>query len=241
MAVFFRTRLRVTLAIGLAVCVCAAVPAEIIVRNTIDGRIADAARKHLSGQVTVGIGSTPALLDAMTGSVHQATIRSQSDTICDLREVAVTAVLTGLRRTSGGASLAGSRAAVTLTAQTFTGMLGGSGTATVTPDPPAGDLSISAGPGGLLQVAEKVRLQGDTLTFSPASMSVLGRPASPSLQRTISGKLTIQRTLSGLPLSLVPRSAAVTSDGVQIRLAGGPATLTTSGTATAPRCGAAAS
>jgi hypothetical protein len=137
--------------------------------------------------------------------------------------------------------LSGSSAAVTLTAQTFTGMLGGSGTATVTPDPAAGDLSISAGPGGLLQVAEKVRLQGDTLTFSPASVSVLGRPASSSLQSTISGKLTIQRTLSALPLSLTPRSVAITSDGVQIRLAGGPTTLTASGTARASGCGGKAS
>lgn len=241
MAALFRRRLRVILTIGLALCLGGAMSAEIIVRHAIDGRIADAARRHVSGPVTVGIGTTPALLDAAIGSIPRVTISSHSDTICRLHGVAVTAVLTGLHRTSGGASLSGASAAVTLTAQTFRGVLGGRGTAAVTPDPTAGGLSISAGPGGLLRVLEKVRLQDDTLTFSPANVSVLGKPASSSLHDTISRKLTIHRKMAGLPLGLAARSVAITSSGVRIRLAGGPANLTTSGTTTASSCGATAS
>ena len=194
-------------------------------RSAIDGRITAAAEKRLTGPVSVGIGMAPALLDAATGHIPAVTIQAPSTSMCNLRDVSATASLTGVHRARGGAADQGASADITLTTQTFSALLGNVASAHVTADPTAGDLSFALGPGGILQVDETAALNGDTLTFSPASMSLMGGAAPANLQATIDSKLTIRRQLSHLPLGLEPRSVAVTASGVQLHLTAGPATI----------------
>jgi LmeA-like phospholipid-binding len=205
--------------------VAAAAAAETVVRSAVEGRITAAARKRLTGPVSAGIGATPALFDAVTGQIPTVTIQAPSTSMCTLRDVSVTASLTGVHRAQGGAAVQGTSADVTLTTQTFTALLSRFATAEVTADPATGDLRIGLGPGGILQADETAALQGDAITFRPASMSLMGRAVPPDLQAAIDGKLTIRRQLSRLPLNLEPRSVAVTGNGVQIHLTAGPATI----------------
>jgi DUF2993 family protein len=216
---------RLFLAVGLAVVVLATVIAEAATRSAIDGRIAAAADKRLTGPVSVGIGATPALLDAVTGQIPTLTIQAPSTSMCALRDVSATASLTGVHRARSGAAVQRSSADVTLTTHTFTALLSRYASADVTTDPAAGDLRIGIGPGGILQVDETAVLHGDVITFSPASMSLTGRAVPANLHAVINGKLTFRRQLTHLPLGLGPRSVAVTGDGVQIHLTAGPSTI----------------
>jgi DUF2993 family protein len=212
------------------------VAAEAVVRSAIDGRITAAAHKHLTGPVSAGIGATPALFDAVTGQIPTVTIQAPSTSMCNLRDVSATASLTGVHRAQGGAAVQGTSADVTLTTQTFTALLSRFASAEATADPAAGDLRISMGPGGVLQVEETAALQGDAIKFSPASMSLMGRAVPSNLQAAVNGKLTIRRQLSHLPLNLAPRSVAVTGNGVQIHLAAGPATISSGKQGPARNC-----
>jgi predicted methyltransferase len=162
---------------------------------------------------------------AIDGRITAATIQAPSTSLCNLRNVSATASLTGVHRAQGGTAVQGTSADVTLTTRTFTALLSRFASAEVTADPATGDLRISIGPGGILQVDETAALQGSAIKSSPASMSLMGRAVPSNLQAAIDGKLTIRRRLSHLPLNLEPRSVAVTGNGVQIHLTAGPATI----------------
>jgi LmeA-like phospholipid-binding len=94
--------------------VVAAVAAEAVVRSAIDGRITAAAHKRLTGPVSVGIGATPALFDAVTGQIPTVTIQAPSTSMCILRDVSATASLTGVHRAQDGTAVQGTSADVTL-------------------------------------------------------------------------------------------------------------------------------
>jgi len=208
----------------LAAGALAAGTAEGLARHAIDGRIAAAARAKLSGPVSVGIGFTPALIDAATGQIPGVTINAPSAKLCGLPDVDATATLTDVRREHGTVTAQGTSASVVLSPDTLTaGLAAKYPGATVTPDPADQSLVITAEPGGLVQVHERVRLDGRTLELSPASLSVFGRSVPPSQQLT--SKLTVHRTLSGLPLGLAPRAASVTAGGIRLDLTAGPAQL----------------
>jgi LmeA-like phospholipid-binding len=128
--------------------VVAAVAAEAVVRSAIDGRITAAAHKRLTGPVSVGIGATPALFDAVTGQIPTVTIQAPSTSMCILRDVSATASLTGVHRAQDGTAVQGTSADVTLTMQTFTALLSRFASAEVTSDPARGQLRIGIGPGG---------------------------------------------------------------------------------------------
>jgi hypothetical protein len=91
-------------AAGLAVAVAAGAVAEVAVRSAIDRRITAMADKHLTGPVSVGIGMTPALLDAATGHIPAVTISAPATSMCRLRAVSATVSLTGVHRVRGGAA-----------------------------------------------------------------------------------------------------------------------------------------
>jgi hypothetical protein len=206
-----------------------------LVGHVISDRISATASKRLTGPVSVSIGATPALYDAVTGRIPAVTIHAPSTAVCKLRDVDVRATLTDVRRSNSRVTTQGVSVDMVVTARTFAGLIsGGFGTPAVTPDPSAGVLRIGIGPGGLLQIDEKAQLHGDTIQLSPAGMSLHGQPVPDGLQGTIASHLTISRTLSGLPLNLTPRSLAITGTGLQVRFAAGPATLT--GTRSAPAC-----
>ena len=230
-----RRRRSLLLTAGLAACVVLAGAADIVVGHVISGRISATASKRLTGPVSVSIGATPALYDAVTGRIPAVTIHAPSTAVCNLRDVDVRATLTDVRRSNSRVTTQGVSADMVVTARTLAGLISsGFGTPTVTPEPSAGVLRIGIGPGGLLQIEEKAQLHGDTIQLSPAGMSLHGQPVPDSLKGTIASHLTISRTLSGLPLNLTPRSLAITGTGLQVRFAAGPATLT--GTRSAPAC-----
>lgn len=230
-----RRRRYLLLTAGLAACVVLAGAADIVVGHVISGRISATASKRLTGPVSVSIGATPALYDAVTGRIPAVTIHAPSTAVCNLRDVDVRATLTDVRRSNSRVTTQGVSADMVVTALTFAGLISSDfGTPTVTPEPSAGVLRIGIGPGGLLQIEEKAQLHGDTIQLSPAGMSLHGQPVPDSLKGTIASHLTISRTLSGLPLNLTPRSLAITGTGLQVRFAAGPATLT--GTRSAPAC-----
>ena len=230
-----RSRRYLLLTAGLAACVVLAGAADIVVGHVISGRISATASKRLTGPVSVSIGATPALYDAVTGRIPAVTIHAPSTAVCNLRDVDVRATLTDVRRSNSRVTTQGVSADMVVTARTLAGLISSDfGTPTVTPDPSAGVLRIGIGPGGLLQIEEKAQLHGDTIQLSPAGMSLHGQPVPDSLKGTIASHLTISRTLSGLPLNLTPRSLAITGTGLQVRFAAGPATLT--GTRSAPAC-----
>ena len=230
-----RRRRYLLLTAGLAACAVLAGAADIVVGHVISGRISATASKRLTGPVSVSIGATPALYDAVTGRIPAVTIHAPSTAVCNLRDVDVRATLTDVRRSNSRVTTQGVSAEMVVTARTLAGLISsGFGTPTVTPEPSAGVLRIGIGPGGLLQIEEKAQLHGDTIQLSPAGMSLHGQPVPDSLKGTIASHLTISRTLSGLPLNLTPRSLAITGTGLQVRFAAGPATLT--GTRSAPAC-----
>lgn len=181
--------------------------ADIVVGHVISGRISATASKRLTGPVSVSVGATPALYDAVTGRIPAVTSHAPSTAVCNLRDVDVRATLTDVRRSNSRVTTQGVSADMVVTARTFAGLISSDfGTPTVTPDPSAGVLRIGIGPGGLLQIEEKAQLHGDTIQLSPAGMSLHGQPVPDSLKGTIASHLTISRTLSGLPLNLTPRS-----------------------------------
>ena len=230
-----RRRRYLLLTAGLAACVVLAGAADIVVGHVISGRISATASKRLTGPVSVSIGATPALYDAVTGRIPAVTIHAPSTAVCNLRDVDVRATLTDVRRSNSRVTTQGVSADMVVTAPTLAGLISSDfGTPAVIPDPSAGVLRIGIGPGGLLQIEEKAQLHGDTIQLSPAGMSLHGQPVPDSLKGTIASHLTISRTLSGLPLNLTPRSLAITGTGLQVRFAAGPATLT--GTRSAPAC-----
>jgi hypothetical protein len=227
-----RRRLRFLLAVGLAACLALAGVAEIVAEHVISHRISAAAGKRLTGPISVSIGATPALADAISGHISEVTIHAPSTTMCNLRNVTAEATLTDVHRSHGRIAVQGVSAEMTLTAQTFAGLFRGTnGAVTVTADPSAGVLRIGIGPGGLLQVEETAQLHGDTIQFSPVGMSLYGRSVPAGLQGMITSRLTVRRTLSGLPLNLTPRSVTITGAGLQVGLVAGPAIVNGTGSA----------
>ena len=123
---------------ALAGCVLLGATAEAITRHRIDARIDAAARNRLTGPVSVGIGLTPALIDAATGQIPGITISAPSTTLCKLHDVDATATLTGVRHSNGMVATRGASASIVLTPATLTRQLDAKyPNATVTPTPAA--------------------------------------------------------------------------------------------------------
>jgi hypothetical protein len=218
-------RRRIILASTLAACVLAAAAAELMTRHVLEDKIAAAAGRKLSGPVSASIGLTPALVDAATGQIPGVTISAPSTTLCGLHDVSAAATLTDVSRSNGTVTTQGTSVSVVLTPATLTDQLRRKyPNVAVTTDPTAQAVVISLGQGGLVQIQERTSLDGHTLQLAPAAISVLGRPQAPTAQ--ITSKLTVRRSLTGLPLSLTPRSVSVTPGGLKLDLTAGPSHLT---------------
>jgi hypothetical protein len=217
-------RRRIILASTLAACFLAAA-AELVTRHVLEDKIVAAAGSELSGPVSASIGLTPALVDAATGKIPGVTISAPSTTLCGLHDVSATATLTDVSRSHGTVTAQGTRVSAVLTPATLAGQLRRKyPNVTVTTDPAAQTLLIGLGHGGLVEIQERASLDGRTLQLTPAAISVLGRTLAPTGQ--ITSKLTVRRSLVGLPLSLNPRSVSVTAGGLTLGLAAGPSSIT---------------
>jgi hypothetical protein len=200
--------------------------AEVAVRHVVEHRIATAAGKGFTGPIHVGIGATPALVDAITGHVSKVTVHAPSTNVCQLQAVDAEATLHDVRRSGSTVTIHGTTVEATLTTQTFTALLESDFPGvTVRPDPANQTIQVAIGPAGLVDVGETARLDGDTITFTATDLSVLGHPVPATIQAQVTKRLTVKNTLSGLPLDLSPRSLSVTPDGIEITLQGGPTTV----------------
>jgi hypothetical protein len=217
-------RRRLILACALAGIIAIAMTAEGATRHIIDDRFAAAADRALTGPVSVGIGLTPALLDAVSGQIPGVTITAPATSVCGLRDIDVTVTLGDVRREHHVVTVQGATASIVIPPAALTGQFAGRyPNASVAPDPGASSLVIHLGPAGAVSVLERASLSGRTITLSPASVSVLGHPIT--ITARISDRLTVRRALSRLPLGLVPTSLSVTGGGLQVSLAGGPAAI----------------
>jgi hypothetical protein len=225
------------LAGGLAVGVIVTGTAEGLTRHVVEQRIAAAAHKRLSGPVDVGIGPTPALIDVATRHFAKITVQAPATSVCQLQDVDMSATVTNVHSSHGQEYAQGIDADAVITTTTISDLLAGKiKNATVVTNPSAGTLDIGI-MGGFLQLDERASLDGDTVRFSPASVSIMGRAAPSSLQSTIDSRLTVQHSLSGLPDHLTPSSLKITDQGIQVSLAAGPTDLKTATNATAkPKC-----
>jgi hypothetical protein len=225
------------LAGGLAALLLIAGAAEGVTRHVVEQRIADAAHKRLSGPVDVSIGSTPALVDVATRHFAKITIQAPSTSVCQLQAVDVSAGVTDVHSSHGQEYAQGINADAVITTTTISDLLAGKmRNATVATNPSAGTIDIGI-MGGFLQLDERASLDGDTVRFSPASVSIMGHSAPSSLQSTIDSRLTVQHSLSGLPDHLSPSSLKITNQGIEVSLAAGPTELKTDTNATTkPKC-----
>ena len=217
---------------------------DVLLPRGVDLLVLDGAPLELAGRVAVSgrpvdvsIGSTPALVDVATRHFGKITIQAPSTSVCQLQAVDVSAAVTDVHSSHGQEYAQGIDADAVITTTTISDLLAGKiRNATVATNPSAGTLDIGI-MGGFVQLDERASLDGDTVRFSPASVSIMGRSAPSSLQSTIDSRLTIQHTLSGLPDHLAPSSLKITNEGIEVSLAAGPTDLKTDTDATTkPKC-----
>jgi len=147
---------------------------------------------------------------------------------------------TDVRPDHGTVATQGVQVSAVLTPATLTARLAGEyPDASVSADAGDQSLLIRLGPGGVIQIHERAGLAGDVVRLSPSSVSVLGRKLA--VTSRIADKLTVRRSLAGLPCDLAPRSVSVTPGGLWIELSAGPGILGGTGTGGGHSCRAATS
>ena len=203
--------------------------AEITVRHAIEGRISAAARSALHGEISVSIGATPALIDALRGSISTVTISDQGFRTCNLQDVDVDLALHGV--TSGGHQVRAdsSDALIVITGTAMSSLLAEKapqlGQVSATPDPADNAIAISLGPGGILSIDERPALHGEALTLSPVTATVGGQPVPPRLMQRITARASFSYSLPQLPIGLKTNGVHVSPDGITLTAAGKTTTL----------------
>lgn len=206
------------------------VVAEVVVGNVIHDRIAHAIEARTDSQVSVDLGSRPALIDLAAGDIPQ--LKLSAGDVCGLEGVSVAAALDGV---GIGSPVGYEASAVTVAASTgaIEALLSRSPQAAklerlgaeVVAEPSAEELLLRAGPGGLLEVPLRPVLSGDTLSLEPGTPTVMGRPL-PAAATGRLGKIAPKpRSLDHLPLGLHPDDVRVTAEGVEFDLRGGAGTI----------------
>lgn len=195
---------------------------EFSVRAWLGGALRTTVQSMLGGQASVGIGSQPALLDVITGTVPALSIHETQVGVCKIQDVTIDATLDNARRQSGHLSVSATQASLTLPPQAISTLLGrqlGGTQPTVTPMPTQDELDVQLY--GLLDVYEKPTLSsGGVISFAPVSVSMGGFAAPGSLTGQIIPKAKFQQKLPHLPLAMQAQGVQVTSAGVVIVAAG---------------------
>ncbi|MFG2961213.1 DUF2993 domain-containing protein [Streptomyces sp. NPDC048291] len=223
-------RRRTTIAIavtGLALAVTA-VTAEIVVRHSLEQRITGAAQAQLGGDPSVDIGTAPALVDAMTGSISTVTINDPGYTTCKQGQLGLSLSLFQVTNSGQQVHVQESNASITLpaegTASRIDAKLGGRGNASVTADPGQNALVISIA-GGLLTFQESPTLNGSQIQLTPGDVTFEGAPAPARLTHRIENAGASSYQIPQLPLGLSVKSVGVSNDGLVLNASGGAAAL----------------
>ena len=215
--------------VGVVVLAVALVAAELGTRAVVEHRIVSLARQQMhGGSVSVGIGSTPALIDLMRGHVSHLTLDAEHVRIGNLPDVSIDATLHDLSL-SGDHRVRGSDAVVTVgrsTLDALASQAAGVPGITVSPRPSEGTLVVSAISPGVVDVIAEPRLQGTRLTLVPQHVRVLGFDLNGTALQRFVARHPASQSLAGLPLSLAPSTVRVTAGGLQVVLRGGSSNLT---------------
>jgi hypothetical protein len=226
-----RRRGLVWVALTLSALIVLAGVGELVARTLIKHTVGSAVAKALNAPVQVAIGSRPVLLDAATGHLSSLTLHSPQLNVCDLIDIDASIHLTDVTRSHGTAHADQVTAAITLSGESLSAAaakaltskspaLGAIGIA-VTADPGSGEMIMQAGPGGLIRVADRVRLDGTTLRIEPSRTTVAGQPVPDSVINQFLPQGGLAMNLTGLPLGLKPTSVAVTDAGLTLTLHAG--------------------
>jgi hypothetical protein len=203
--------------------------AEIAVRHAIEGRISAAARSALHSEVSVGIGATPALIDALRGSISTVTINDQDFRTCSLQDVDVDLALHDVTSSGHQVQADSSDALIAITGTAMSSLLAEKapqlGQVSATPDPADNAIAISLGPGGTLSIHERPALHGEALTLSPVTATIGGQPVPPSLMQRITARASFSYALPQLPIGLKANGVHVSQDGITLTAAGKTTTL----------------
>jgi len=219
-------------AVGIAAALLLALfVANLALGSFLRDRIGDSIGKRLDGPVEVEIGSRPALLQLADGQLGEVEVRAPDASTCRYSSLDVEA---RLRDVSLGSPASFSSAAVTigigpeameeLVARRGNGRAAGllSG---VAPNPAAGTVELAAGPGGLIHVALRPTLEGETIGMEVVGATALGQSLPPALLARLRDRLDFSRTLSQLPLGLEPSSVRVGEEGIVVELEAGAGRL----------------
>jgi hypothetical protein len=217
-----RPRLRRALVICAAVFGVLLLTGEFVARTVVGNKLTHAVRSALGGHVTVGVGTQPALIDAMTQSIPKLSIHATQVTMCPLKNVAIDATLNDVHRHGNAFAVSGSHAQAVLSPQALGAMLGKGKPGTnvaVVPDAAAQVLQVHAG--GLLSLDERPELVGNTIRFTPAGASFGGFSIPSSMLGQLAGNAAgVQVKLPNLPLGMALDAVQVTSGGVAVIASG---------------------
>jgi len=213
-----RRRILITAALTVAIAGAAEMSTRIWLENT----LSSATAPLLGGHASVGIGARPALIDLATGSVPTLTVHAAGVDVCKIHGATIDATFHDAQRRNGRLAVASSQASILLPPQAIASLLdarlGAGMTATVTPDPSAGQLDVRIG--GFVDLYEQPGLKNGTLTFTPASVGIGGFAAPAGLAGGLSTKAAVSQKLPALPLAMHAQSVTVTSDGLLLDAAG---------------------
>jgi hypothetical protein len=205
------------------------VVAEVLVGNAIRGRVATAIEHRTDSDVSVDIGSRPALFDLLESEIPTLTMNAQD--VCGMEGITASAHLDGVA-TGSPVSYAGSTVTVGISVTALEQVLASSKKgarlerigAELEAEPITGELILRGGPGGLLQVPLRPTLEHGTLALKPGQATLFGRPLPPRAEERV-GNMSPERQLDHLPLGLRSTDVQVTATGLELELRGGPRTL----------------
>ncbi|QDQ98270.1 DUF2993 domain-containing protein [Tomitella fengzijianii] len=228
------TALLVTIGIVVAL-VAVAVGGEFYARDRVGSCVATAMGQEVDGDVDVSLGATPLLLTPITGTVSSISVNSDSINLAGPGEASMRGLQ--LRSTihdislpegDGTGTVGSSEASVSwanddmlasLQTLPFGMLISG-----VTTDPATGTIDVAVA-GGLGSMSLTPRIEGGVVTMQASDITAFGIGLPTGGAQQIIDLLT--RNLAEYPLQMQPTSVDVTDQGLQVKLQGGPAPLTT--------------
>jgi hypothetical protein len=203
-----------------------ALASEFIARSYIAEQIAAAAERKVHVSPDVSLGSGSALLQMTDKVFDNVEVKAERADLGGDAKVDFVAQLSGLTRTTDGASVNSSKVRAEVTTSSLTeSMAKEQSGGAIEADPGSGTLIAHVGPGGLVQIPLKPSLDGKNIKLKPGEPTFNGNPMPSWMAETVTQQAERIIDLTDLPLALQVDRLTVTSDGLQLDLSGGAATF----------------
>lgn len=225
-----RNRLVIVLVV-VAVLIAAVAAAEVYVRRQAENCLASEFESQLGSKVDVGLSWKPVLLQMVDKKIPSVTLSSDDTSFGPAVGMQVQAQVNdvSLEQTPDSNGTIGSSTAevqwstegilATMQQQPFGSLIGN-----VTASPDAGTLTFSVGTGGLIDLEVRPHVTaGNTITVETTDARILGFGLPTELVDGVVQSLT--EILQDYPLNMAPTALTVTSEGIEVSLAGGPYTI----------------